>query len=215
MKDKGTYLLANVKQRSSDWFYMRKGRITGSILPKVVGHAPYCHQTYEEIAMCITGKMKEVFTKEAKERMSKGTHYEDYVRGYLEKELNVKFVEEGFCIWKKAPERFGCSNDGAMDDVTFLEIKCPAKMYRPIQDYIDNPNADPNSIDHIYKGHYDQMIMNGVVTNRKYAIFCVYAHEEKQIFYQRIKIDYDYWYNFLLPKANSFYDDYILPILDK
>lgn len=214
MEDKGTYYLVNVKQRSKDWHYMRKGRITGSNLAKTVGHAPYCHQTNEEIAEILTGKKKEIFTQEAKERMSKGTRYEDYVRSYLEKKLNKKFVEEGFCIWKK-DTIFGCSNDGAMDDEVFLEIKCPAKMYRPIQEFMDNPKKDKNSIDHIYKSQYDQMIMNGVVTNRKYCIFCVYAHQEKKIFYQKIKIDYDYWNNFLYPTAKKFFNDYMKSLLDE
>jgi putative phage-type endonuclease len=213
MEDKGTYYLVNVKQRSSDWFYMRKKRITGSTLPKVVGHAPYCQQSNEEIAEILTGKKKEVFTEEAKKRMSKGNLYEDYVRGYLEKKLNLKFYEEGFCIWKKDPI-FGCSNDGSLDEEVFLEIKCPAKMYKPIQDYIDDKEKDKNSIDHIYKSHYDQITMNGVVTNRKYAIFCVYAHEEKKIFFQKIKIDYDYWYDFLYPTAKNFYNTYMVSLLE-
>lgn len=214
MEDKGTYYLLNVKQRSSDWFYMRKGRITGSVLAKVVDHAPYCNQTNEEIAECLTGQKKEKFSKEAKDRMAKGNYYEDYVRAYLEKKLNLKFFEEGFCIWKKDPV-FGCSNDGALDDKIFLEIKCPSKMYKPIQDFMDDPDRNMNSIEHIYKSHYDQITMNGVVSNRKYAIFCVYAHQEKKIFFQKIKIDYQYWYDYLYPKARNFYDIYMKPLLDE
>lgn len=212
MEDKGTYYLLNVKQRSSDWFHMRKGRITGSQIAKTVGHAPYCQQTNEEIAEILTGKKKETFTKEAKIRMNKGTKYEDYVRSYLEKKLKVKFFEEGFCLWKQDPV-FGCSNDGALDDKVFLEIKCPAKMYRPIQEFMNDPDRNMNSIDHIYKSHYDQITMNGVVSNREYAIFCVYSIEEKKIFFQKIKIDYDYWYNFLYPKSKEFYNTYMKHLL--
>ena len=215
MIEKETYYLVDVKQKSSDWLYLRKGRITGSNLAKTVGHADsYCKLSPVEIAEILTGVKKEVFTEEAKTRMNKGTVYEDYVRAYLEKKMGVKFNEEGFCIWKKDPV-FGCSNDGALDEETFLEIKCPAKMYAPIKEYLKNPNRDKDSIDHIWKSQYDQITMNGVVTNRKYAIFCVYAHEEKKIFYQKIKIDYDYWYKTLYPKAKEFYLEYMKPILDK
>lgn len=215
MIEKNTYYLVDVKQRSSDWFYLRKGRITGSNLGKIVGHASsYCNYSNEELAQILTGCKKEVFTDIAKTRMEKGNHYEDYVRKYLEKKLNTTFVEEGFCIWKKDPI-FGCSNDGAMDSETFLEIKCPAKMYKPIKEYLENPKKDKNSIKHIWKSQYDQIIMNGVVTNRKYAIFCVYAYEEKKIFYQKIEIDYDYWYNFLYPTAKEFYKTYMKPLLEE
>jgi len=214
MKDKGTYYLANVKQRSSDWHFMRKGRITGSSISKTVGNAPYCLYTEEEVGEFMTGKKKEIFTPEAVKRMDKGTRYEDYVRKYLEQKYSLNFVEEGFCIWKENPI-YGCSNDGAEvnDNDLFLEIKCPAKMYRPISEYMKNPDREKDSISHIYKSHIDQITMNGVVTNRKYAIFCVYAHEEKKIFVQKIKIDYDYWNDFLYPKSLKFYNEYMKPLL--
>ena len=60
MIEKETYYLVDVKQKSSDWLYLRKGRITGSNLAKTVGHASsYCKLSPVEIAEILTGVKKE------------------------------------------------------------------------------------------------------------------------------------------------------------
>jgi putative phage-type endonuclease len=214
MIEKPTYFLVNVKQRSSDWFFVRKKRITGSQLGKVLDMAPYYTGTKEELGEILAGVKKETFTKEAIVRMDKGTRYEDFIARYLEKELNIKIKEEGFCIWKQ-DSILGCSNDGYVDNDIFIEIKCPAIMYKPIVEYMENPDRDPESISHIWKSQLMQIYLNGVVTNRKYCIFCVYAHQEKKIFYQKIKIDYEYFYSFMYPTAKEFYIKYMLPHIEK
>ena len=71
MKEYGTYYLYDVNQGSPDWLNMRKGRITMSNLGKVVGHAPYCQNTPEELAQIIKGHKRETFTPEARSRMQK------------------------------------------------------------------------------------------------------------------------------------------------
>ena len=101
-----------------------------------------------------------------------------------------------------------------IDKDTGIEIKCPAKMYGPIVKYMEDPDRDENDISHIWKSQYDQIIGNGVITNRKWMIFCVYAYEEKKFFYQKVKVDYDYWNNFLYPTALDFYNNYMLPLKD-
>ena len=208
MKDKGCYYLVDVKQGSRDWLYMRKGRITMSNLGKIVGHAPYCTLSEEELGKVFKGEMKEDFSEEAKKRMNLGNLYEDPVRKYLEKKINMKIKETGFAIWKKDP-RFGASLDGVINDEIGVEIKCPKKMYRPIKEFMEKKSrgeAKESDISHIWKSQYDQVIGNGVITGRKWMIFCVFSIEEKTMFYQKVKVDYDYWDNFLYPKACEFYD---------
>ena len=208
MKDCGVYWLYDVRQGSPDWLHMRKGRITMSNLGKVVGHAPYCQNSPEELADIIKGKKKETFTNEAKIRMQKGNDYEPLVRDFLSKKIGKPIYETGFAVWK-ADTRFGASLDGVIDDNTGIEIKCPAKMYHPIKSYMENPYAKSNDIRHIWPSQYDQVIGNGVITGRKKMIFCVYAIEEKEMFYQTIDVDYHYWYDFLYPTACQFYDKYM------
>ena len=213
MQDKGSYFLVDVLQGGSQWKYMRKGRVTMSNLGKIVGHAPYCDLSKEELAKILVGKTKEVHSQKAIDRMQKGTNYEPFVRDYLAKILDVKITETGFAIWKK-DVNFGASLDGIIDENTGIEIKCPAKMYKPINKYMSDPQRDSEDISHIWKSQYDQIIGNGVITNRKYMIFCVYAYEEKKFFYQKVKVDYDYWNNFLYPTALDFYNKYMLPLKD-
>ena len=208
MKDCGEYYLVDVSQGSNDWKYMRKGRITMSNLGKVVGHAPYCKLTKEDLGLVILGKKKEVFTKEEIKRMNKGNKYEPYVRDMLKKRLGVEISETGFAIWKK-DQKFGASLDGIINENTGIEIKCPAKMYGPILEYMENPDRDKDDYSHIWRSQYDQIIGNGVITGRKNMIFCVYGVEDKKIFIQNVKVDYNYWNDFLYPTAKEFYKKYM------
>jgi predicted phage-related endonuclease len=209
--DKGCYLLYNVEQGSDDWKEMRKGRITMSNMGKVVGHAPYYKGTKEELALEIRGRLKVFYSKEALARMRRGTEYEPKVRDLLSKRLGIEITETGFAVWKK-DKRFGASLDGVIDDETGIEIKCPAKMYMPILHYMQRRKkgeAEDDEIDHIWKSQYDQVIGNGVITGRKWMYFCVYGIEDKNLFIQKVRVDYDYWNNFLYPTACEFYDEYM------
>ena len=212
MKDCGCYYLVDVTQGSKDWLYMRKGRITMSNIGKIVGHAPYCTLSHEDLGKCFRGLLKEDFSDEAKKRMDLGNQYEPVVRDALAKKLGVEIKETGFAIWKKDP-RFGASLDGIINDDVGIEIKCPAKMYGPIKNFLERRekgDAKEDEIEHIWKSQYDQIIGNGVITGRTWMIFCVYSIEDKKLFYQKVKVDYDYWHNFLYPKACEFYDKYMV-----
>ena len=191
---------------------MRKGRITMSNLGKIVGHAPYCTLSHEDLGKCFRGLLKEDFSDDAKKRMDLGNQYEPLVRDALAQKLGVEIKETGFAIWKKDP-RFGASLDGIISDDVGIEIKCPAKMYGPIKNFLERREkgeVKEDEIGHIWKSQYDQIIGNGVITGRKWMIFCVYSIEEKKMFYQKVKVDYDYWHNFLYPKACEFYDKFMV-----
>ena len=208
MKEFETYYLYDVSQGGSDWLNMRKGRITASVLGKVVGHAPYNNHSPQELADIIKGKKKEIFSPEARERMQKGIDYEPKVRDKLSQIINKPIYETGFAVWK-ADTRFGASLDGIINEDIGIEIKCPSKMYAPIKEYMNKKDKDFKDIRHIWKSQYDQIIANGVITNRKKMIFCVYAIEEKQFFYQCVDVDYKYWFDFLYPTACQFYEKYM------
>ena len=208
MKDKGCYYLVDTKQGRRDWLYMRKGRITASRIGEIVGHSPFSDKKPEVLAQCIKGILKEEHSEEAKVRMNLGNEYEPKVRNMLAKKLGVEINETGFAIWKK-DMRFGASLDGIINEDIGIEIKCPVKMYGPIKKYMKDGDFNSGKIDHIWKSQYDQIIANGVITGRKNMIFCVYSIEEKIMFHQNVKVDYDYWNNFLYPKCCEFYDLYM------
>lgn len=203
MKEYEDYYLYDTSQGSEDWLQMRKGRITMSNLGKVVGHCPYEKYEPEKLAKILKGEIKQVFSPEARERMQKGNDYEPIVRNYLEKKLGKTIDETGFAVWK-ADTRFGASLDGIIDNDTGIEIKCPARMYRPLLN-----NKDMKNTKCIWKSHYDQIIGNGVITGRKNMLYVVYGIEDKKVYIQNVKVDYDYWFNFLYPKACEFYDKYM------
>jgi len=203
MREFETYYLYDTTQGSDDWLHMRKGRITMSNLGKVVGHCPFVKHEPEYLAKLLKGEEREQFSQEAIERMRKGNQYEPIVRKFLEKKLGKKIDETGFAVWK-ADTRFGASLDGIIDDDTGIEIKCPAKLYKPLKE-----NKDMNNIGCIWDSHYDQIIGNGVITGRKNMIYAVYGIEDKQLYIQNVKVDYNYWFDFLYPKACEFYDKYM------
>jgi len=203
MKEFETYYLYDTQQGSEDWLEMRKGRITMSNIGKVVGHCPFNKYSPQELSQVFRGELKPVFSAQAKERMHKGNVYEPIVRNALSKKLGTDIKETGFAVWK-ADTRFGASLDGVIDDDTGIEIKCPARVYRPLVE-----NKDIHNIDCIWKSHYDQIIGNGVITGKKNMIYAVYGIEDKQLYTQNIKVDYDYWFEFLYPKACVFYDTYM------
>jgi putative phage-type endonuclease len=214
MKEFETYYLLEVAQGSPDWHYLRKGRITASNLGKIMGCAPYCDDTPEVMAQHFVGIKKEEHTKEAEERMNLGNDYEPIIRDYLCKYLKCDIKETGFAIWKK-DKRFGASLDGIIDNDTGIEIKCPRRMYKPLLRYMDKKDEDRKEDDysHIWKSHYYQMLMNGVVTGRKNMIYAVYSIEDEEIFIQNIKVNYEEWEKEVYPRAVAFYEKYMAPLV--
>lgn len=221
MKEFPTYYLLDCKQGSPDWHYLRKGRITASNLGKIMGimnvceRAPYCEdEKPETLASNLVGKTKEKHTEEAMKRMKLGNDFEPIIRDYLCKYLKCEIKETGFAVYKN-DKRFGASLDGIIDDDTGIEIKCPQRMYKPLLRYMDRKDEDKKDDDysHIWKSHYYQMLMNGVVTGRKNMIYAVYGIEDEEIFIQNVKVNYDEWEKEVYPKAVEFYEKYMAPIM--
>lgn len=208
-----TYYLLKDKQGTPEWHHQRKGRITASNLGKIMGKVPYSEKP-EEIAQKILGKKKEEFSKESIENMKLGNEYEPIVRNYLIKHLKNNITETGLAVLKKN-NIFAASLDGVINDDVGIEIKCPRKMYMPLLRYMDKPEKDrkKNDYSHIWESHYLQILMNGVVTNRKNMIYCVYAIEDEEIFIQNVEIDYKYWNEVVAPKCIDFHKKYVEPHL--
>lgn len=217
-KEFDTYILYDTQQGSRDWLERRKGMITASNIGKIMqcsgdprgtGHAPYCNYSPEDLALILKGEKKEEFSEESKKRMNLGNIYEPIVRNILEKKLNTTINETGYAVWKQ-DKNFGASLDGIIDEDTGIEIKCPRKMYKPLLDRIKNPDKyESYDTSCIWKSQYDQIIANGVITGRKNMIFAVYSIDEKLLYIQNVKVDYEYWNTILYPVCKNFFDKYM------
>lgn len=222
--DKGSYYLSSSPQGSQEWLNERKGRITGSVISRVVGHSDFDKLPDCEYALQLLGLKEKVFSDLALYRMRRGTENESVARKKLEEELlktedykNTKITERGLAVWKK-DERFAVSLDGIIEfengeeTDTGIEIKCPSTLYSNIRKAIENDKLE--TLD-IYPSHYDQMMINGVLTGKKYMIYCVYAIDDEKMVWFKIPVDYDYWEFELYPKACNFYDTYMKNIIDE
>ena len=86
---------------------------------------------------------------------------------------------------------FGVSVDGVVDNQPgIIEIKCVQKMYWPLKNYCRN---HPTGYDHIWKTHYDQMILGMAILNKQWCDYVVYCEKESKVFVQRIPFNADYW----------------------
>lgn len=216
--DRGCYYLSSSQQGTEEWKKERIGGIGGSAISRIVGHSDFDKTSDNDYAEEMLGLKIKIFSDIAKIRMNRGTEHEDLVRKKLEKELrlleeykNIRINTVGIAIWKK-DQRFRPSLDGIIEKLngdiyeetdTGIEIKCPAKMYSNVKKHIDSQGTIPLDI---YASHYDQMMENGVVTGKKFMIYCVYGIDDEQLAWFKIPVDYDYWQYEIYPKACKFYD---------
>lgn len=115
-------IIHRCQQRSSEWFALRIGRVTGTRFAKMAGGTPSTFETLCKViaAEKITGKPaeKEIFITHA---MQHGIDTEDDARYVYEMETMNTVEQVGFI---ERDDMYGISPDGIMDNCG-LEIKCP------------------------------------------------------------------------------------------
>lgn len=200
------------RQGSQEWLNARKGRVTGSVAGALVGRSRF--KTPEDQGLIIAGVVTETFNGND-EIMQHGTLTEPFARDWFAKKYNYNIVERGLIVPKWDPT-LGASVDGdILNTDGIIEIKCPLKMYKPIQIYMDH-KANGIHIDgynHIWKTHYDQMQLGMVVMNKKWCEYIVYCTPYSSVFTQKIPFDKDYWEKSLYPKIKTNYKKLVLPHL--
>lgn len=137
-----------------DWYKMRFGRITASILYE----AARCKTPGGYLVEKIMGASKPVET----EAMSRGKRLESQVLKCVEKLRKIKIKNSGILIHKDFPI-FGASPDGVSSDFV-IEIKCPSKV-ETIENYVKN--------NIINKKFYFQLQLSMFFLNKKKGLFCV------------------------------------------
>jgi hypothetical protein len=217
-----------VDQKSQEWFDLRKGRITGSVVGKILGDCKQNKYNHEELSLFIKGEKKEEFTEEEIKRMNFGNQYEDEARQkfkqiFFNKNKEVKedkilledkkdinkedkiLLEEkiiGICIFKEY-EFLASSPDGYfeyMKDGKKIRAGLEIKCPRFLYKCLEN--------DYIYPNYYDQMLLCYKVLNLDEMYFFVYSYETKDYYLKKIDIYESEWNN-MLKESINYYNKYL------
>ncbi len=201
-------------QGSSDWLHARQGRITASKITGAVGESPFDRDPWALAASiaCIPG-VQDVPDEAAQARMAYGREHEPGVREWTSLWLKKPIRETGLMVWKK-DSRFAASLDGIVIDdsetapTRGIEIKCPVRMYPSLR------GKTPEQIQRqdIYRTHYDQMMLCGVIAGLKEMIYVVCSQQQERAI-AIIPVDYVYVTRVLYPCACTFHLEYVVPLL--
>lgn len=126
-----SFNIINVEQGSEDWFAARLGKVTGSILSKIITPTGKLSASRDEVvnravAELILGVPDESFQSDS---MLRGKELEDDALSFFNFTENFDFKKVGFLSQVDkdgVPTGFGLSPDGFMiEQKAGLELKCP------------------------------------------------------------------------------------------
>ena len=111
----------NVAQRSDEWFHLKKGKITGTVLKGIMG-TPKARQEaiYEVIAERLTVGVN---GDDYENAMDRGTRLEDEAVAAFEFETGLKVDKMGLCQHDDN-DNIANSPDGLIGENEAVEIKC-------------------------------------------------------------------------------------------
>lgn len=213
--DHGPYWELTAPQGDDIWLEGRKGRTTTSVSGALANKSKF--KTPEEQGKIIAGVVKEFFGEEELKRMSHGTATEPTARNWYSKHSNQRIVERGLIVPKWDPT-IGASVDGDIVGTDgIIEIKCPAQMYYPLEQYMDQLKTGwvprPDYFKHIWPTHYIQMQHAMAVMEKKWCMYIVYSTSDRSVFTQKIPFDQKYWDNHYKIITEN-YQKYVKPYLD-
>lgn len=112
----------DIEQGSSEWLKLRCGRVTASMVKKVMG-TKGARETYmlDLVAERLTGNATEHFVSQP---MKNGMEFEPIARLAYECDKGVEVLRPGIITHDDIPW-FGASPDGLIGEDGGLEIKCP------------------------------------------------------------------------------------------
>jgi len=160
--------IVEVKQKSDEWFELRKKRMTASHAQQIGSNGKGL-VTYIREIMCeyFSNHEKELYTNKA---MEWGNEQEPIARTVYEFETDSIVKEIGFIIYD---DYIGCSPDGFVGKDGLLEIKCPTdKVFFSL--LLDE------KIDSKYMW---QMQMQMLISGRKWCDYFAYNPNFKQSFF--------------------------------
>jgi len=198
-------------QDDPDWLRARIFKTTTSTSAGMAGRSTF--KTVLEQAAIISGN-EEFFDEESIKLMNHGKKFESKARNWYANKTGYNIIERGLCVphWDF---RLGASVDGDIENTDgIIEIKCPSKMYAPLQQYIDQVGIGwkppKNYYEHIYPSHFDQMQQGMKILGKKWCEYIVYSVSDGAIFTQTIPFNETYWNNhYKIISAN--YEKYVRP----
>jgi len=241
---RGSCLINLAKQGTPPWEHARKGnipvhyltniflslcspsistnktvntRVTGSNYGAAAGRSRF--STPRELALEISGVRKKIFSEESKKNMAHGTKHEPNARRWYEEHFGVEVEEIGLAV-PKWNFHLGASVDGIVKGQKgIIEIKCPKKMYKPLQDHIKLRESGwkPKTKyyrSHIWPTHYDQMQGGMAVLNMDWCDYIVYSTSDKEVYYERVHFNAKYWTECLYPSLENFLNKELFPLLE-
>lgn len=213
--DHGNYWELQAPQGDQIWLDGRFGRTTTAVSGAMAHRSRF--KTAEQQGKIIAGIETENFTQEQLDRMGHGTNTEPEARDWYVNLSKYTIVERGLIV-PKWDMTLGASVDGDIIGTDgIIEIKCPVKMYRPLEQYLDQQKAGwkppKGYYKHIWKTHFDQMQHAMAVMNKKWCVYIVYCTTDRKIFTQKIPFDPEYWANHYAVISES-YHRYVKPYLD-
>lgn len=234
--DCGDYWIAIHEQGSDIWLKTRENRITGSRYG-----AAHCISLYNEklstdptqniylnlviLARQVVGIEKKEFADFAIRAMAHGTKMEPVARAWYEKTFNCKVIERGIAV-PKWNIWMGSSVDGEIVEQDgqavaegIIEIKCPQGRYDELFEHrnrkISGEIFDRYYHSHIKPDHYDQMIGNMAVMNKKFCDYIVYCTATREIYVERVWFNKQYWEEDLYPALQHFIKVHLKPLSKK
>ena len=213
--DHGDYWEFSAPQGDPKWLEVRLGRTTTSVSGAMANRSRF--KTAEEQGKIIAGVETEHFTKEQLDHMGHGTNTEPEARDWYIALSKYTIVERGLIV-PKWDLRLGASVDGdILGTEGIIEIKCPVKMYWPLEQYLDQQKAGwkpyKGYYKHLWKSHFDQIQHACAVMGKKWCIYIVYCTTDRKIFTQKIPFEPEYWAEHYKTITES-YGKYVEPHLD-
>lgn len=173
------------KQRSKEWYEMRKGRFTASRISELMG-VKGLGLTGENYAFEMATELVYGIDEEddfVSYDMQRGINLEPMALRKLTelKEMEFKTVKEAYFF--PLGDNSGASPDGLIDYDGSIEIKCPRpkKFFKLVA----------KGFDAIDKDYLDQMQMQMLCSNSKYTIFFNYIIFNGVEMWHEIRIDRD------------------------
>lgn len=179
-----TYYRSLDEQRTQNWHSLRYGRITGTMVGKLMSGTNR-QQCLDEIM----GISRPVYDEYILQCMEYGNTYEPIARKFLSELLEVEIEEWGIIISKQNP-RFGASLDGYIQKLhCSVEIKCP-QYIKSNYDTIIRLLNNGDDIDKVLQkympyNYYDQVQWGLFISGLKMCIFFVFCPNDSRY----IKID--------------------------
>jgi hypothetical protein len=240
---RATCSVSNASQGTKEWLLERVGCLSASKAASWSSRSRFVTGESELLqeARYYCGLDTKIFSPSQEEAMRVGRDGEGPLREYHERLLNsralrlqieqpqgarvrsqpsealpVKVNQLGLAVWRENPI-FRCSVDGEIDEDTIVEYKIPSRMSHSLVSRVEQAKRGiktlPGDYSHIYNDHYDQMMMNCAILNKRQCWYVVYSQGE--LYEELIPFNETHWRNILVPAGLKFYEKYMTPLINE